>query len=78
MYYSKSILKKGVFIMTKKTKTYRLDQEVIKKIEDLSKFFSTHAPVTSIGKTIDYSNTDIVQIAVNHYYETIKEQYDLD
>jgi hypothetical protein len=62
----------------KTPKTYRLDQEVIKKIEDLSKFFSTHDSVTTIGKTIEYSNTDIVQMAVNHYYQTIKEQYDLD
>lgn len=61
--------------MAKTPKTFRLTGDVIKRIETLAEFFSSHAPLGSIpGQKQEITNTDIVEFAVNKYFEDLKQE----
>jgi hypothetical protein len=66
--------------MPKIKKDFRLDPNVIKKIETLSDFFTQHSPTGSIpGQPTKITKTDIVEFAINKYYEDLqKEGYSLN
>jgi hypothetical protein len=65
--------------MPKTPKTFRLENEVIKKIERLAAFFTEHSPTGSMpGQTQKVTNTDVIEFAIKKYYEDLhKEGYEI-
>jgi hypothetical protein len=62
------------------TRTYRIEEDVLKKVENLSDFFTKHSLTGSIpGQPTKINKTDIIEFAVTKYYEDLKKEgYTLD